>query len=125
MNKKIMKYLFLFVVAIIYMFMGNVEVKAATSSLVRDKVPNYYYERTKSNYYFSYQHSFYTFDGRVAYCIEPGIDIIHTEYNVHTDISVSDISMEQMNQAKLIAYYGYEYPGHHTARYRVATQKMV
>ncbi|MDO5568748.1 MAG: SpaA isopeptide-forming pilin-related protein [bacterium] len=125
MQKKIIKYLFLLVVAMGYMFIGSTEVKAETSTLTRDKVANYYYERTRPNYYFSYQHSFYTFNGRVAYCIEPGVDIIYSNYNVHTDLNVSGLTQEQLNKAKLIAYYGFEFPGHQTTKFRVATQKML
>ena len=98
------------------------QVHAAT--LVKEK-SGWYYDRKDQNgnerdsWYWEY----YAVDGKVAYCIEPGIPE-GTTYSQGTWASTG-LSDNIKERLLLIAYYGYTYPGHETTEYRAATQGML
>ena len=62
---------------------------------------------------------------RIAYCIEPGVEINEKYYDIYTDWSTVDMSDELKSLLEKIGYYGYEYPGHQTSRYYIATQELI
>lgn len=62
---------------------------------------------------------------RVAYCIEPGVTLQDQDYTVGTDFSQMGISDETRKEMELIAHYGYQYPGHETTEYYMATQELI
>ena len=62
---------------------------------------------------------------RIAYCIEPGVEINEKYYDIYTDWSAVDMSDELKSLLEKIGYYGYEYPGHQTSRYYIATQELI
>ena len=74
--------------------------------------------------YFSSNQKKYVMDGRVVYCIEPGINIMTREYE-SLDLSRSNFSQDVLDEISLIGYYGYDYPGHSTDRYFMATQELI
>lgn len=74
--------------------------------------------------YFSSNQKKYVMDGRVVYCIEPGINIMTREYE-SLDLSRSNFSQDVLDAISLIGYYGYDYPGHSTDRYFMATQELI
>jgi len=67
----------------------------------------------------------YSIDGEVTYCIEPGVQITSDTYYGEIGYVNSPYSPEINDRIGLIAYYGYEYPGHNTLRYRMATQFLI
>ena len=77
-----------------------------------------------SNQYFSYRQNRYVMDGRTVYCVEPGIDISTKEYP-EVSISNSSLSTEVIDRISLIGYFGYDYPGHNSDRYFLATQELI
>lgn len=113
-------------ISIIYLFSSN-NVLAVTQSyeLTRTLATDIYYERTKDNYYHSYYYQMYELNDVTAYCIEPGVDITSSEYFGYEDLSLSNLSSEQINNIFLYAYYGYGYNNHDTINYRVATQALI
>lgn len=70
----------------------------------------------------TFQYATYEVDGKVAYCIQPGMPITTNTYIEST----GDIyDKEQLSMLELIGYYGYDYPSHQTFRYRMATQALI
>lgn len=64
-------------------------------------------------------------NGILVYCIEPDRVINHTVYNSTNNWSITGYSEDVKKQMELISYYGYEYPGHNTVRYYMATQELI
>ena len=62
--------------------------------------------------------------GRIAYCIEPGLDI-NTKTYTETDFSVLNLSDDIKDYIEKVGYYGYEYPGHQTDLYYIAAQELI
>lgn len=128
LKSKKYKWLLCFLVAIVIFITGSSKANALTidASLTRTKVPNVYYERTRTNYYFSYQFSAYDMNRKVAYCIEPAVDILHLDYTGSDDLTgVSGYSADTMRKVLLYAYYGYGYGNHTTMKHRIATQTLI
>ena len=73
-------------------------------------------------------HSWYTedyyFGDRVAYCIEPGVTEGTDNYIVG-NWNNTGYSNAVKEKVLLMAYYGYDYTGHQTLRYRLATQALI
>lgn len=65
-------------------------------------------------------------DGKVAYCIEPMVNI--TSMDGYYIISLGDytkLTEAQLNYINKIMIFGYQYSGHQTNRYYMATQFMI
>lgn len=68
----------------------------------------------------------YEFNGKPVYCIELGQGIYDYEYVGTVDYESLGYSKEQMDYVGLLAYYGYEYPGHQDNYfYYMATQELI
>lgn len=123
--KKILS-LSLFTIMGLTSFTNNTKALTTVGNFKLTLEPNVFYERTRTNYYDSYQFTNYTINDKVSYCIEPGIDITESIYYGTSDLTgASGYSAETMRKVLLYAYYGYEYPGHNTPLYRVASQTMI
>ena len=62
---------------------------------------------------------------RIAYCIEPGVEITDNYYDIYTDWSKVDFSDELKEYIEKVGYYGYEYPTHQTNYYYIAAQELI
>lgn len=103
---------------------GFTNVFAAT--LVQTPVDDYFYTRRGGGKpYMSAQWNLYDIDGKVAYCIEPGVNITIHDYDGAVGYINSPYSDEINQKIGLIGYYGYNYPGHQTLRYRAAAQSLI
>ena len=127
---KIRKILLLITIAIttILSFMGITKLNAQTYSetLVEEAIPNVYYTRRGGGKpYMSAQYHTYTMNGKVVYCIEPGVDITVHSYLGADGLVNSPYSDAVNKKIELIGHYGYDYPGHQTLRYRMATQSLI
>lgn len=67
----------------------------------------------------------YSFNGKVAYCLEIGKRIESINYNIYNSFDNINISDDDLYYIKLISYYGYNYPGHQTDNFYMATQEIV
>lgn len=104
--------------------MGFTEVHAST--LVQEVVPDVYYTRRGGGKpYMSAKYNTYDMDGKTVYCIEPGVNITTHDYEGAIGWINSPYSPEVNQRIQLIGYYGYEYPGHNTLRYRMAAQALI
>ena len=103
---------------------GFTNVFAAT--LTETAVDGYFYTRRGGGQsYMSAQWKLYDIDGKAAYCIEPGVNITIHDYDGAIGYINSPYSDEINQKIGLIGYYGYNYPGHQTLRYRAAAQSLI
>lgn len=104
-----------------------VHVSADVKTLVSERFDDtyvYYYDSNLGRTRYL-EASKYSFDGRVAYCLEIGKYISSSLYvplSSFNDINISDDDLEFI---KVISYYGYDYPGHQTDNFYKATQELI
>lgn len=99
------------------------EIKAATISY--KKLNNIYFNLTVDGKYQSNGVTMFYLDQTLAYCIEPGTEITTKNYNSSKEWNIDNLSENQKQQMEKIGYYGYEYPGHQTDKYYIATQELI
>ena len=83
-RKILSMFLLVFTLFGVFNFFNPSEVKAATynETLSHPKTPNVYYTRRGGGKpYMSAQYEQYTMNGKVVYCIEPGVDITTHDYS--------------------------------------------
>lgn len=107
-------------------FCGMINSKAMESERISYiKLNNIYYNQEVSGKFMSNHVTAFKLGERYAYCIEPGVDINERYYDVYNDwsnINLSDLVKEKIEK---VGYYGYEYPGHQTDNYYIATQELI
>lgn len=64
-------------------------------------------------------------NNQIAYCIEPLVQITDDTYSSTSDWSVIDLTEDQIDFIEKVGYFGYEYEGHQTERYYMATQELI
>lgn len=64
-------------------------------------------------------------DNTIAYCIDPGIPLKIGYYDKTLDFNYKGIEQTKKEKIQLIAYYGYQFPGHDTDKYYLATQSLI
>ena len=84
---------------------------------------NYYFHRLSSTVDFSDRYKNYSINGNTAYCIEPGLHE-GTTYKVGSWDNLN-LDNKVKEKIKLYSYYGYDYKGHKTTKYRAATQSLI
>lgn len=121
--KKKSKYLLMFIGAFfISMICGVQNVFASTLTM---DFTGYWYERSDNgNNYSSWKLQNYLVDGNVAYCIEPGIPEGTNQY-IQGSWENTGLSNSIKERVLLLSYYGYQYNGHQTQKFRAATQAMI
>ncbi len=109
------------------LFMPIQKVKAeANDKLVIQKYDDIWFTRRGGGKdYQSDQLGFYSINGSVVYCIEPEVHISTNNYVGNTGYVKSPYSKSINDYIALVAYYGYEYKGHQTKKYRMATQALI
>jgi len=127
MKKKSLLFLLAFALFGLFDFINPTEVKALyNETLVETPIENAYYTRRGGGKpYMSAQYHTYTMNGKVVYCIEPGVDITLHSYVGYDGLVASPYSEATNKKIELIGHYGYDYPGHQTLRYRMATQSLI
>lgn len=123
--KKLRKVVEIMFLTLISCFIQSNNVKAET--LEMRYVDNVYYVHVNNDGtgYSSYQLSMFYIDGKLAYCIEPGLAIYSLKYN-SGDWNITSLSPEQRRKIELIGFYGYEYPEHQgNVKYYMAAQELI
>lgn len=72
-----------------------------------------------------YQEAIFRLDGKLAYCLNPSIVARPGNYLVTEGLSGSYLSDEQKEYVEAIGHYGYEYPGHQSTAFYLATQELI
>lgn len=89
-----------------------------------DDVYTFYYDANLGRTRYM-EASKYSFNGKVAYCLEIGKRIESINYNIYNSFDNINISDDDLYYIKLISYYGYNYPGHQTDNFYMATQEII
>ncbi len=67
-----------------------------------------------------------TVNGKIAYCIEPGVTADKgSYYSSTTNINDTNLSWANTKKLSLIGYYGYGYKGHDEKEYYMAAQELI
>ena len=112
-------------IAVILLLMPKVS--ANTVSLGVEKIYDtcaYFYDEEQGKSRFVYAEK-YSFNNNLAYCLELGKKIYGGIYTPTTSFDALNICEDKLERLKLIIYYGYEYPGHDTDAYFMATQELI
>lgn len=102
-------------------------VKAENIILVREKIDNayvYYYDSSAGRDKFLFAEKYY-FGNNIAYCLELGRKINSNIYTMTDSFDSINMSKEDIDYIKLISYFGYDYPGHHSDNYYMAAQELI
>ncbi|MBR3362878.1 MAG: thioester domain-containing protein [Bacilli bacterium] len=118
-----MKKIFLLVLGISFfgLFSGNV----FAANISYERIGDAYYNLTVNGKYESNHVTKFILDGRLAYCIEPGADITTRVYDSNENWNASNVSIEKQIYLEKVGHFGYEYSGHNTDRYYLATQELI
>ena len=100
-------------------------VSAEEVSITYKRLDGIYYNQKINGELRSNMVTMFIMGDRIAYCIEPGVDITEKWYEVSRDWENIEFSSETKNYIEKIGYYGYEYPGHNTDLYYIATQELI
>ena len=116
---------FIFFILLFWIVLSRAQ--AETVNLIKDTFDNtytYYYddELDRSRYLIA---SKYIFGNNVAYCLEMGKPIDSFVYNINNSFDGININKNDLEYIKFISYYGYDYPGHNTDKYYMATQELI
>lgn len=124
--KKYMPILFGFLFVLMSIFTGTQNAIAATAVRLTTKwIPGVYYVKTDGVNGSANQFRYWSIDGKVTFCIEADPRITTYNYLQHEGLIESPYSQEISQLIELIGHYGYDYPGHQTLKYRMATQKLI
>lgn len=95
--------------------------------LVRERINDtytyYYDENLGRDRYLYAQRAFLR--SEIVYCLELGKEINTTVYTYTNSFDELNLDDEVLNNIKLLSYYGYNYPGHNTENYYMATQELI
>ena len=127
--KKIKFLVFGVLIFSVFCFIAPTLVKALSNeTLTETPINNAYYTRRGGGQpYFSAQYNTYSMNGKAVYCIEPGVNIDTYSYVGENGFVLIEAPYSTATNKKieLIGHYGYDYPGHQTLRYRMATQSLI
>ena len=112
-----------FIVFLVLFFMCDVVYAAHLDLVPISGVYSSQHNMSNGSYFSSNQKKYYM-DGRIVYCVEPGAPIYTNSYYA-SDISFSSFSNDLINKIGLIGYFGYDYPGHQSDNYFLATQELI
>ena len=99
--------------------------KVLAANISYERINNAYYNLTVNGKKESNHVTKFILDGRLAYCIEPGADITTRVYDSNSNWSASNISIEKQIYLEKIGHFGFEYKGHNTDKYYLATQELI
>ncbi len=118
-----MKKVSLIILSVCLVTLSICNVKA--ENITYKKLGNIYYNLTVDGKTQSNHVTAFYLGNRLAYCIEPGKEITTKTYDTYKDWSRSSLSQETRDYIEKIGYYGYEYPGHQTDKYYIATEELI
>lgn len=124
MKKKIL--VVLFVVFLSLFKINSVYAAENDSILNREFIPNVWSFHYRNGKVWTYgQLNIKHINGKIGYCIEPESAVNSNVYNSSADWSISKYSEYVKKRMELYAYYGYQFEGHQTIRYYMATQELI
>lgn len=103
-------------------------VKASNAFYLGDHVPDIYIymNRIDKKVYRQFRMIYQSGTNELVYCIEPGATLSSGEYNSFEEFNeIFNLSEENFNKLKLIAYYGYQYDNHTDIKWYAITQYII
>ena len=125
-NRKVVRFLF-----VLFCFLGflfcNINVNAGMndSVLVRNRVDNIYAVANVNGVDRIFYLNMYEMNGKVAYCIDLGVDITSYIYHSTNDFNISYLSSEKIQYIQAVSYFGYGYFEHNDKYYYMAAQELI
>lgn len=125
-NKKIFKLMILiFFIVVSLRYVLKVDAGMNDTTIERNRVNDVYAVTTLNGVQRIFYLNMYRMNGRVAYCIELGVDITTNIYHSSDNFSISYLSSDQIEYIRSISYFGYQYAGHDDYRYYMAAQELI
>ena len=121
-----MKKLFTLLLFLSICLTSHYNVQALDSAKITyHRLDNIVYNRKIGNNFKTNYVTMFKLNDRIAYCVEPGVEITESYYDIYIDWSKVNFSDELKEYIEKLGYYGYEYPGHQTSRYYIAAQELI
>lgn len=115
------KYLMLILLSIF--LIGNV--RAMETGISYERLDGIYFNITVNGNFQSNHVTSFHLGNRIAYCIEPGVAINTSIYDVNYDWDSFNFSSDVREYIERVGYYGFEYPGHENSYYYIAAQELI
>lgn len=112
----------IFFVLLCFLFLPKIQ---ALGIVTQEKIPGVYANQTFAGKKDWAPLTYIKINGVVGYCVEPGVKLSSTSYQETLDFRKYQISEEDQKYLELVAYYGYQYPGHQNHYYYMATQELI
>lgn len=120
-----MKKLFVLLLLLSVIIKPNYNVQAEEVRITYNKLKGIAYNQKIDGKLKSNTVTMFQMGDRIAYCVEPGVEITDNYYDIYTDWSKVNFTNELKEYIEKIGYYGYEYPGHQTNYYYIAAQELI
>ena len=120
-----MKKLLALLLLLSVIFKPNYNVQAEEVRITYNKLKGIAYNQKIDGKLKSNTVTMFQMGDRIAYCVEPGVEITNNYYDIYTDWSKVNFTDELKEYIEKIGYYGYEYPGHQTNYYYIAAQELI
>lgn len=124
-ERRNMKKLFVLLLLLSVIFKPNYNVQAEEVRITYNKLKGIAYNQKIDGKLKSNTVTMFQMGDRIAYCVEPGVEITNNYYDIYTDWSKVNFTDELKEYIEKIGYYGYEYPGHQTNYYYIAAQELI
>lgn len=95
--------------------------------LVKERIEDtytYYYDTNLERNRYLYANRVFL-NSNIVYCLELGKEISSTMYTYSSSFDELNLDDNTLEKIKLLSYYGYDYPGHNTEKYYMATQELI
>ena len=124
-ERRNMKKLFVLLLLLSVILRPNYNVQAEEVRITYNKLKGIAYNQKIDGKLKSNTVTMFQMGDRIAYCVEPGVEITDNYYDIYTDWSKVNFTDELKEYIEKIGYYGYEYPGHQTNYYYIAAQELI
>lgn len=120
-----MKKLKIWFIGLFFLFMGVVAAGVNDTKITVDYFNGVYGNFLVEDIYYWNQIGIPMANGKVTYCLEPGVWITTDTYDSYTNFNIKNISDTTKEKLEKYSYYGYDYPSHQTIKYYLATQELI
>ena len=120
-----MKKIFALLLFLSFCLIPTLNVQAEEIRITYNNLDGIVYNRKIDGQFKSNRVTMFKMGDRIAYCVEPGVEITNNYYDIYEDWSKVNFSDELKELIEKIGYYGYDYPGHQTNYYYIAAQELI
>ena len=120
-----MKKFFTLLLLLSFCLIPMLNVRAEEIRITYNNLDGIVYNRKIGGQFKSNRVTMFKMGDRIAYYVEPGVEITNNYYDVYEDWSKVNFSDELKELIEKIGYYGYDYPGHQTNYYYIAAQELI